>query len=51
MNSKKDSGQAGMTELGYFIAGLINFLEEDMHGKRSGRYSNSRSGNNQGEVG
>jgi hypothetical protein len=23
LNSKKDSGQAGMTELGYLIAGLI----------------------------
>jgi hypothetical protein len=24
LNSKKDSGQAGMTELGYLIAGLIS---------------------------
>jgi len=29
LNSKKDSGQAGMTELGYLIAGLIVYRQRE----------------------
>jgi hypothetical protein len=31
LNSKKDSGQAGMTEFEYLLAGLINVWNKNMH--------------------